>query len=562
MSTEIRPLTKKGVPFYPQTHVKAIVNDNGSGVDSAPTKNSNNLVESGGVFSAIFDNTGAFDISRYNAINGVPKSYSGLTDALSEVPQEYRSGGMSVKYVQSSDNKYVQYLYKVTDAATTATFTNVANWEKVNLEEELNQLGKEVNGNDNSQDFDFAIATGVVDYRKTVDVKAGKYNITVDDSNNALPQYTRIYLNGTSIGYLKSLTNPVTISEDVTTILLYATAQATNSGDITIHFADANPSLPLRELINEVEEGLSNKVDKVTGKTLSTNDYTNTDKGIVDDADKYFDISKTTPTADNTGYFIYIDGTKISNSSYSYSNPIAVHKGDMIIATEVVATRNVSLISKVDENGNFIEIITRGQDGRHTYATFIDEDCYVCISAVTGEFPLFGIYSSQLIRDVLSAPMQIADRAVTSPKIADGAVTEEKTIFFEHDTNSNFIDRSKLTPGYYINANGVPTATESSNYFITDKVFLTEGETYYKGNLFGGYCAFYREDGTLVQGYGSSAPFLSNPFVVPQGAVYGRFTLNSAGADKTCWISKTNVPPIDYRLVIKRNLIPAERTRY
>ena len=131
MSTEIRPLTKKGVPFYPQTHVKAIVNDNGSGVDSAPTKNSNNLVESGGVFSAIFDNTGAFDISRYNAINGVLKSYSGLTDALSEVPQEYRSGGMTVKFVLSSDNKYVQFRYMPSDAATAATFTNPANWQGV-----------------------------------------------------------------------------------------------------------------------------------------------------------------------------------------------------------------------------------------------------------------------------------------------------------------------------------------------------------------------------------------------------------------------------------------------
>jgi hypothetical protein len=138
------------------------------------------------------------------------------------------------------------------DAATALELKKI-NPEINILEEEVSQLDQEVNGNDNSQDFDFAITTGAVDYTKTVDVKSGKYNITVDDANNALPQYTRIYLNGTSIGYLKYLTNPVTISSDVTTIRLYASSQATNSGDITIHFVDVAPSKSLSERINDVK---------------------------------------------------------------------------------------------------------------------------------------------------------------------------------------------------------------------------------------------------------------------------------------------------------------------
>lgn len=168
-----------------------------------------------------------------------------------------------------------------------------------------------------------------------------------------------------------------------------------------------------------------------------------------------------------------------------------------------------------------------------------------------------GAITTPKIPDNAVTTSKIADGSVITPKIADGAVNEKKTIFFEHDVNSNFIDRNKLTPGYYIPANGVPTQTGASNYYITDKVFLSAGETYYKGDLFSGYCAFYQEDGTLVEGYGATDT-LPNPFVVPQGAVYGRFTLNVAGADQTCWIGKTNTAPVDYRLVIKKELLPTE----
>lgn len=65
-----------------------------------------------------------FDISVYN--NNA--KYDTLADALGtngeHVPQSIRRGGMSVKFVQSSDNKYVQY------RLMSNTFnTNVANWE-------------------------------------------------------------------------------------------------------------------------------------------------------------------------------------------------------------------------------------------------------------------------------------------------------------------------------------------------------------------------------------------------------------------------------------------------
>jgi len=81
---------------------------------------------------------GVFDISEYNASGGTLAEYDDLADALgtngANVPEGVRNGGMSVKFVQTSDNKYVQFRYMSSDAATDATFTNVANWQGVDDE--------------------------------------------------------------------------------------------------------------------------------------------------------------------------------------------------------------------------------------------------------------------------------------------------------------------------------------------------------------------------------------------------------------------------------------------
>ena len=71
-------------------------------------------------------NTGVvYDISKATS-----QSYDSLSGALGtdgkNVPPEVREGGMSVRYVQTSDNKYVQYRLMATDWSI-----NVANWQGV-----------------------------------------------------------------------------------------------------------------------------------------------------------------------------------------------------------------------------------------------------------------------------------------------------------------------------------------------------------------------------------------------------------------------------------------------
>lgn len=68
-----------------------------------------------------------FDISAYHATGGTLAIYDNLNDALNGpnggVPQSLQKGGMSVKFVQTSDNKYVQYRLKSEEWNT-----NPENW--------------------------------------------------------------------------------------------------------------------------------------------------------------------------------------------------------------------------------------------------------------------------------------------------------------------------------------------------------------------------------------------------------------------------------------------------
>jgi hypothetical protein len=83
------------------------------------------------------DSLGAFDISAYHATGGVLAKYADLTAALgtngANIPDTIRKGGMSVKFVLSSDNMYVQYRLKLS-TFTGAQFTNTANWQGVDNE--------------------------------------------------------------------------------------------------------------------------------------------------------------------------------------------------------------------------------------------------------------------------------------------------------------------------------------------------------------------------------------------------------------------------------------------
>ena len=69
-----------------------------------PAVGSTDVITAGGVAN----NGSAFDISEYNKNGATLATYADLSAALVAVPTTVQKGGMSIKFVQSSDNKYVQ----------------------------------------------------------------------------------------------------------------------------------------------------------------------------------------------------------------------------------------------------------------------------------------------------------------------------------------------------------------------------------------------------------------------------------------------------------------------
>lgn len=105
-------------------------------IDSVPTSGSDNFISSGAVFEKMKLDGGAYDVSAHNS----GATFANLSALLSSdnlntlIPVDVRHGGMSIKFVQSSDNKYHQFTYLLKYANTTAgnaSFATSANWQEV-----------------------------------------------------------------------------------------------------------------------------------------------------------------------------------------------------------------------------------------------------------------------------------------------------------------------------------------------------------------------------------------------------------------------------------------------
>ena len=169
-------------------------------------------------------------------------------------------------------------------------------------------------------------------------------------------------------------------------------------------------------------------------------------------------------------------------------------------------------------------------------------------------------------KDLSIKESMINDNSITTNKIKDGVVTTDKLSFLTHNKETNFINRDNLTSGYFINGDVDGAIRAFDGFYVTDYIELEEDTTYYKDNVYNGYCAFYDADKVYISGFGgpTSATLigLESPFTIPSGAVYARFTLANDTQYANCWISTTNLKPQDYGLSFPSNLYVREISTY
>lgn len=113
--------------------------------DGIPLSDLDGNVASGIVYDVTANNSGATFASLSALLS------SGSLSTL--IPTSVRKGGMQIRFVQTSDNKYLQYMYDGTAVTGNPNpFLDVANWEKINLEEELNHIDTVVNGSTTTEE--------------------------------------------------------------------------------------------------------------------------------------------------------------------------------------------------------------------------------------------------------------------------------------------------------------------------------------------------------------------------------------------------------------------------
>ena len=78
---------------------------------------------------------GVYDVSSHNdgAVFESLSALLGSANLSTLIPTSVRHGGMSIRFIQGSDNKYVQFRYMSSSTAV-ADFTNTANWQGVDDE--------------------------------------------------------------------------------------------------------------------------------------------------------------------------------------------------------------------------------------------------------------------------------------------------------------------------------------------------------------------------------------------------------------------------------------------
>lgn len=169
-----------------------------------------------------------------------------------------------------------------------------------------------------------------------------------------------------------------------------------------------------------------------------------------------------------------INGTLATLSSYFYSNPILLHKGDSITASITDGVTNtVAVLSVVDINNNWISLIQRGATPLEVSYTATD-DIYISISALISQLQSFNI---NRIATITRMQINIDDNTAKIEQNTSNVSVNTKSIqkiekslesvSYQLDTDDRIAGKYRVITG---------NLTSSNAYFYTNPIKLHKGD--------------------------------------------------------------------------------------
>ena len=257
-----------------------------------------------------------------------------------------------------------------------------------------------------------------------------------------------------------------------------------------------------------------------------------------------------------TGKYINNNGQEVSNNNFESTDYIEL--SDILYGVEykLCLASNANVVSYYSHNKMYISgvkgeenntqktgtleyPISDSSDGTAKYVRF--SHC-IASAGITNPLPVVKR------KDILGLST-IGGNAVGTHNIQSKAITKEKCAFIVHDSESNYIDKTKYASGYI---NGLGNFINNASWTATDYCELAPNTQYYSSKLHDGYCAFYRADKTVIASYGANS-FTTSAFITPDETVYGRFSINGSISSvyaNDAWIYTANEKPKDYAYVL------------
>lgn len=218
-------------------------------VDKYPKKNSDNLIGSHG----LFNHGSVIDISELNATENphILTKYGNLSEALAALPDECKKGGLSIKFINSNTDEYIQYKL-ISDLFN----TNEKNWSVCDIGTYINSP----------------------EYIRVYTDKDNKILWAIQSNGNiyygaSIPQQVKTYIDS-CIGDIMNGDAELTEIDSLNKIIAFLDGVSTS---VSLNEILQEKYNSLSEIIQEnsdsLLENLQGKVDKIEGQSLIDSDY-------------------------------------------------------------------------------------------------------------------------------------------------------------------------------------------------------------------------------------------------------------------------------------------------